>query len=232
MTKKRHTDLDSVQVQDRLVVRAFATIMAVWLLLLMVGSLTMENAHADKIEPVVAEEEEEKQPVDENLTDQRPTDWRRLNSNGFSQRYIYLEGEGREERMKSLLASYWLYNYEVWKTVARIHRVYPETIICIAYADTSLGRFLKTENNLGNVGNNDRWDTRTPHTIEAGINAIGAVLNNRYLGGKMTLWELSPYEWGEAPYYATSTENREINVLNCHGMIYNKQINWDWKFRW
>lgn len=42
------------------------------------------------------------------------------------------------------------------QTIARIHKVYPEVILCIAYADSSLGRHLKTTNNFGNVGNNDR----------------------------------------------------------------------------
>lgn len=42
------------------------------------------------------------------------------------------------------------------QTIARIHKVYPEVILCIAYADSSLGTNLKTKHNYGNVGNNDR----------------------------------------------------------------------------
>jgi len=89
--------------------------------------------------------------VDDNLTSSKPTPWWRLNSNGYSQRYIPLVGVGREERMRELLASYGHDNYESWKTIARVYRVYPEVLICIAYADSSLGRFLKTDNNFGNV---------------------------------------------------------------------------------
>ena len=59
--------------------------------------------------------------------------------------------------MRELLAHYDnAPEYEVRQVVARIYRVYPEALICIAYADTSLGNFLKTANNIGNVGNNDR----------------------------------------------------------------------------
>jgi len=227
----RHKDLSPVQVQDRLVVRAFATIILVGLILLYAG-INQPQVHSDFITKEQVQEIEKEWINDENLTDDKPTDWRRLNSNWFSQRYIHLEGEGREERMKSLLASYWFDNYEVRKTIARVFRIYPETLICVAYADSSLGRFLKTEHNYWNVWNNDRGETMSFHNSEAWIHAIWKVLTNRYLWNKMTLWELSPYEWGEAPFYATSPENREINVLNCHGMIYNKRIDWDWKFRW
>ncbi len=169
---------------------------------------------------------------DDNLTAERPTTRWRLNSNGYSQRYIELSGTNRVERMHSLLAAYWHDNYEVWQTVARIHRIYPEMIICVAYADSSLGKFLKTKNNLGNVWNNDRWDTVEFATIEAGINAIGKVLNNRYLWQYNVVGQLSPFgQMNGSPYYATSQENWGINVLNCLWMIHNKQINNDWKFR-
>lgn len=44
--------------------------------------------------------------VDDNLTNKKPTEWRRLNSNGYSQRYVYLTGTDRVERMHQLLAHY------------------------------------------------------------------------------------------------------------------------------
>lgn len=169
---------------------------------------------------------------DENLTKIKPTTRWRLNSNGYSQRYVELSGSNRVERMHSLLAAYGHDNYEVWQTVARIHRIYPEMIMCVAYADSSLGKFLKTKNNLGNVWNNDRGDTVEFATIEAGINAIGKVLNNQYLGKYNVVGHLSPFgQLNGSPYYATSKENWGINVLNCLWMIHNKQINNDWKFR-
>lgn len=58
------------------------------------------------------------------------------------------------------------------KTIARIHKIKPEVIICIAYADSSLGKYLKTKNNIGNVGNNDRGDKVNYGNIEQGFNAI------------------------------------------------------------
>lgn len=94
---------------------------------------------------------EEIEKLDKNLTNDRPTTRWRLNSNGYSQRYVELSGSNRVERMHSLLAAYGHDNYEVWQTVARIHQIYPEMLICVTYADSSIGRFLKTANNLGNV---------------------------------------------------------------------------------
>ena len=47
-----------------------------------------------------------------------------------------------------------------------IYLIKPEMFVCIMYADSSLGRFLKTKHNYGNVGNNDRGDTKTFETFE------------------------------------------------------------------
>ena len=168
---------------------------------------------------------------DDNLVNQKPTTRWRLNSNGYSQRYVELSGSNRVERMHSLLQAYWHDNYQVWETVARIYRVYPEALICIAYADSSLGRFLKTENNLGNVGNNDRWDRVAYSTIEAGINAIGKTLNNRNLSYIYTINYLSRYGNKTGMVYATSPENQFINMANCLGMIHNKKIDDKRNFR-
>ncbi len=44
--------------------------------------------------------------VDDNLTNKKPTEWWRLNANGYSQRYVYLTGTDRVERMRQLLAHY------------------------------------------------------------------------------------------------------------------------------
>jgi len=56
--------------------------------------------------------------------------------------------------MKELLTKYGFDAEEVYpviRTIGRIYNVYPEALICIAYADSSLGKYLKTEHNYGNV---------------------------------------------------------------------------------
>lgn len=173
-------------------------------------------------------------PIDDNLTDVKQETWWRLNSNGYSQRHLDLTGTTREERIVSLLNQYgfdWQDTWYVVRTIGRIYRVYPETIVCIAYADSSLGRFLKTEHNYGNVGNNDRWDTVSYSNMEQGFNAIAKTLNNQYLWGYNHINELSRYGNPDWMVYATSPENWHINVTNCLGMIYDKWVQDDWYFR-
>jgi len=172
--------------------------------------------------------------IDDNLTDRKQEDWRRLNSNGYSQRHLDLEWTDRQERIISLLNQYGFDWEDTWytiRTIARIYRVYPETIVCIAYADSSLWKYLKTDYNYGNVGNNDRGDTVSYNNIEQGFNAIAKTLNNQYLGWYTTINQLSRYGNAEGKVYATSPENWHINVTNCLGMIHNKRIADDWNFR-
>ena len=127
--------------------------------------------------------------------------------------------------MKQLLSAYGKDNYATRETVGQIHRVYPEVLICIAYADSSLGRFLKTDNNFGNAGNNDRGDTKSFVNPAQGIDAIASVgLESTYLRSRQSVMELSPYGGKPGPYYATSPENWGVNVLNCLGMVYDKKV--------
>ena len=109
-----------------------------------------------------------------------------------------------------------------------------EVLVCIAFADTHLGYATKSTNNVGNVGNNDRWDTVAFATLEKGIWAIWYTLNNWYLGNKQTIWDLS-FAWDCkidcSKVYATSNSNWQNNVLNCLSNIYQKQIWPDFIFK-
>ena len=103
------------------------------------------------------------------------------------------------------------------------YNIKPEVILCIARADSDLWRAMKSKNNIGNVGNNDRWDTREFDTIRDGIFEIGKALNNWYLGNKKWIQDLSRY-WNcekDCQYiYASSEENWENNVMNCLNFLY------------
>ena len=157
----------------------------------------------------------------ENLITKKPTKRWRLNSNWQSQRYVSLTGD-RITRMKWLLKAYDLDPEELRpaiRTIARIHRIYPEAIICIAYADSSLWKYSKTKNNPGNVWNNDRGMTQSYQNIEQWLNAIGKTLNNQYLSYIYTIDYLSRYGNKTGMVYATSPENQFINLSNCLGML-------------
>ena len=157
----------------------------------------------------------------ENLITKKPTTWWRLNSNWQSQRYVPLTGD-RITRMKWLLKAYDLDPEELRpaiRTIARIHRIYPEAIICIAYADSSIGRYSKTKNNPGNVWNNDRGNKVNYDNIEQGFNAIARTLNNQYLSYIYSIDYLSRYGNVTGKVYATSPENQFVNLSNCLGML-------------
>ena len=60
-------------------------------------------------------------------------------------------------------------------------------VICIAFAESTLGRFLSTNNNIGNVGNNDRGDRIAYSNPYNGARLIPLTLNNQYLGNYHTI---------------------------------------------
>ena len=175
------------------------------------------------------------------IAGQYKLNWR-VNSNGAGKSYIGLQWTTKQERIKSLLSYYNLWNsYNVWTKVAKKYNLKPEILVCIAWADTDLWKQLKSRNNIGNVGNNDRGNVVHYNSLKKGISAIGRVLNNRYLGGLNTVGELSeggrkilwlPSCKERGVYcYATSKENWNVNVINCLSMINNKPVNEKYNIR-
>ena len=120
----------------------------------------------------------------------------------------------------------------------------PEVAVCIAFADTSLWKAMKTKNNIGNVWNNDRWDKVHLSSIYVWITAIYQTLNNKYLSKYDTLGMLS--QWGRTALrakwcgekweqcYATSPDNWNNNIINCLNLIHwheDKKIDENFLFR-
>lgn len=233
MTKKWYSDLTPQQVRERLIIWFFGSLVLFWFISTLYWTINEVSGNAIQVEKHQKEPENKK--IDENLENNKPTDRRRLNSNGYSQKYVVLNGSSVDERAAEMLS---LYNYD-WNeirrsiiTISRVHRVKPEMFLCIMYADSSIWRFLKSKNNPGNVWNNDRWDTVDFETMEQWIDAIWRyALNGTHLKSKYTVDYLSPALWKPGPYYATSSENRHVNVTNCLWMIHNKYIEDNRNFR-
>jgi hypothetical protein len=121
---------------------------------------------------------------------------------------------------------------DIFRDVGHRHKIQPELLVCIAQADSSLGRYLKTSYNIGNVGNNDRGSTVHYSSLEEGIEAMGKVLNNRYLGQHQTLGQLSIGGGGSGYVYATSSFNWNKNVKLCmQNIMQDKTIDESYKFR-
>lgn len=129
-----------------------------------------------------------------------------------------------------VLNDYWL-PIEPFNEFEKKYKIKKELIICIAWADSHLWRRLKSKNNIGNVGNNDRGQTIHYTTINDWIEAIYRTLNNKYLWHKQTVWSLSPWGWWSKPFYATSPENWRNNVWNCLNTILDPTINEERNFR-
>jgi len=175
--------------------------------------------------------------------------WWRTNSHWMSQSYIELTWKSYKDRAIQLLDMHTKtrWTYYIWERLWQKYNIDPVLAIAIAKADSSLWNELKSNNNIWNVWNNDRWNVVSYMTLEKGIEAIYEVLNNRYLKPiynvwylsqwgrnvlKKTTWKSIPNCWDTWTYcYATSKETWNINVLNTMSLIYWKEITEDYKFR-
>lgn len=155
----------------------------------------------------------------------------RNNSGGMSKILPKISWNDYSTRLEHFATYYW-HDSKLRSKVAYEQNIKPEVLICIARADSHLWHALKSKNNVGNVWNNDRWDTVAYKTLEAGIRAMGThALNGTYLSHKQSIGSLSPWGWGSKPYYATSESTWNANVLNCLTLIHGKKINEDFMFR-
>lgn len=158
----------------------------------------------------------------------------KFNSDNKAKQYIPLKDTGVEERTRELLTMYGQ-DYTMWKRESEKSKIKTEVKVCIARADSWLWTQLKTKNNFGNVMNDDRWTRVHFASPEQWVSAIGKIaLNGTRLKNKQTIGDLS--RGGNCTidcrrYYATSKENRQINVTNCLSNLYNKQIDHTFLFR-
>lgn len=167
----------------------------------------------------------------------KPTTRWLLNSEGQSIRYFDLKSKWVENRTNELLSIYWYDKHDTRHRIAKNHNVKPEVVVCIAWSETWIGRDTKGNNNIGNVGNNDRWDTVHMDSLEQWINSIARTISKgTYMKGKKHIWDLYPLHVTKPcknrcdKVYASSKENAMNNVLNCLGMIYNKKIDSDFVY--
>lgn len=178
-------------------------------------------------------------PADTNLANATSgcPEYRRFNNNWLAQRCSTLSTIGIPARTEELLQSYGLNNYNEREVIGRLHNIKTEMLVCISYADTSIWNFMKSENNIGNVGNNDRWQTVRYNSLLKWIDAMGRVLNNKYLGQYQEVRQLAGSSNTAWPNYATELTNGNrsnnwiTNVLNCLSLINDGKITWWYKFR-
>lgn len=137
-------------------------------------------------------------------------------------------------RAQTFLNSYAVWTYRslaFWDEVVKWTNIDRDMVICIAFAESTLWRFLSTDNNIGNVWNNDRWDRVAYNNPYNGARLIPLTLNNKYLWNYHTIKQLSRY-WNEDwKIYASSPINWQSNVQKCLSKIKWFYIPEDYPFR-
>jgi murein DD-endopeptidase MepM/ murein hydrolase activator NlpD len=130
----------------------------------------------------------------------------------------YIQWASLEERIKNYINKYGnapFDSYTLWQQAAAGHKVSLELPVCIAVAETSFGIHFASAWNIGNVGNNDRWDRIDFSWPVEGASVIYYALENQYLWGYHTLDKLSGYGNKAWPVYASSPINRQTNIVKC-----------------
>ncbi len=106
----------------------------------------------------------------------------------------FIEGKTSRERTINFLKKYAAGAYadvSLWDAAAKDTYVDIDMGICIGLAETTLGRYFASSNNIGNVGNDDSGNRVDKDSPLAGARSVYLTLNNSYLGGYHTIFELS-----------------------------------------
>ena len=141
--------------------------------------------------------------------------------------FFHLDGENEAERQQSLLDKYAssdFWDRDVWVDESIAESIDPTFVLCVGLAESTLGKNLTTDGNIGNVGNTDSGARRDYDGPRAGIRAISAVVNNRYLGKYTTIDQLSGWWNPIGPIYASSQTNWHENIVKCMSAIKGKYV--------
>ncbi|MDD3646282.1 MAG: peptidoglycan DD-metalloendopeptidase family protein [Candidatus Gracilibacteria bacterium] len=169
-------------------------------------------------------------------------EFRDISGNG---KVLKLDGSTEIERQKSLLQKYArsdFNDWNMWVEEALDWNVDPTFMMCIGLAESSLGNYLKTPYNIGNVGNTDSGGTRDFDSPRTGVYWIGRTLNNKYFKDVNSIGLLSGSgrkvlgapECNSGPNsfcYATDPNHWHNNVIKCMSFIKGKFIPDDYNFR-
>lgn len=146
----------------------------------------------------------------------------------------FMSGSTVDQRSQRFLNTYavWIYkNVNFWNDAVASTHIDRDMVICVAFAESTLGRYLSTDGNIGNVGNNDRWDRFAFGSALAGARAIAQTLNNQHLWHYHTINQLSRYGNEDGKIYASSPINWQTNVLKCLSQIKGYYVPEDFPFR-
>lgn len=146
----------------------------------------------------------------------------------------FIKGDTVDQRAQTFLNNYAVGVYKdlaFWDQVVAGTNIDRDMVICIGFAESTLGKFLATDNNIGNVGNNDRGDRIAYENPYNGARLIPFTLNNQYLGNYHTIKQLSRYGNSDGKIYASSPINWQSNVQKCLSKIKAYYVPEDFPFR-
>ncbi len=146
----------------------------------------------------------------------------------------FASGDTQLERADNFLSKYgvWIYKELAFREdVVKDTNVDRDVAICIAFAESTLWKYLTTSNNIWNVWNNDRGDRVGYAWAFAWARMIPLTLNNQFLGNYHTIKQLSRYGNEDGKIYASSPINRQTNVLKCLSQIKWFYVPEDYPFR-
>lgn len=141
--------------------------------------------------------------------------------------FFYMDGSTEAERQQKLLNTYASSDFQdrtLWVEESIAESVDPTFVLCVGLAESTLGKNLTTNGNIGNVGNTDSGARRDFEDSRSGIRAISSVLNNTWLGGYATIDQLSGWWNPVGPIYASSQTNWHENVMKCMSALKGKYV--------
>ncbi len=141
--------------------------------------------------------------------------------------FFYMDGSTEAERQEKLLNTYASSDFQdrtLWVEESIAESVDPTFVLCVGFAESTLGKNLTTNGNIGNVGNTDSGARRDYGDSRSGIRAISSVLNNTWLGGYATIDQLSGWWNPIGPIYASSQTNWHENVMKCMSALKGKYV--------
>lgn len=145
-----------------------------------------------------------------------------------------MSGGNLRQREYQFLKKYGVWTYKevaFREDVVKWTNIDKDMVICVAFAESTLWKYLSTSNNIWNVWNNDRWDRIPFYSAYVWARAIPVTLNNAYLWKYHTINQLSRYWNKDGKIYASSPINRQTNVLKCLSQIKGYYIPEDFPFR-
>jgi len=145
-----------------------------------------------------------------------------------------IEWETEIDRQKYLLSTYavWAFrDWDIWVEESIAEGIDPTFVMCIGLAETTLWKYLKTPNNIGNVWNTDSWSTITFPSPRSWIKAMARAFNNQFLGWYTEIQQLSRYGNKTWLIYASSEFNWHNNIIKCMSHVKWQYIPDNYKFR-